>query len=126
MSVSRPVQGQYATLVSADTGGVFWRRGRDTLFVADKSWVGRDSAYALPACVYSGRSQRMLARDSVWVTIGRPAQFWTGSLRPGEERQVDSTWTLPSGRRFTLLDVSAPISPCGVNAGQVWFHWTIE
>lgn len=114
-----------ATLVSADTGGLVWGRGPDSIRVQNRTWVGRDSAAARPDCVYSGTSQRMLARDSMHVTIWAGDQRWEMTLRPGEVIPIDATWALPSGRHFTLLDLSAPASPCGVNAGQIWFHWRL-
>lgn len=116
-----------ATLVSADTGGVFWARGADTLRVTNSTWTRADSAPAAPDCVYSGRSRRMTARDSMRVTISAATFTWSLILRPSDElRPAKAPTRLPSGRTFTLLDVSAPTSPCGVNAGQVWFHWSID
>lgn len=119
---------QAATLVSADTGGMFYTHGPDTLRATNRTWVSRDSAPAMPDCVYSGLSQRMLARDSMRVTIGVRGRLplWSGTLRPGDKATIGATWPLPSGRRFTLLDIRAPASPCGVNAGQVWFTWRFE
>lgn len=114
-----------ATLVSADTGGVFWHRGQDSLRVSNQTWVGRDSASALPDCVYSASNPRMMGRDSMEVTIRNRDRTWHRVLHPGDEVAVN--WSTPvTFGRFTLVDVSAPRSPCGVNAGQIWYHWTVE
>jgi hypothetical protein len=115
-----------ATTVSADTGGIFFHRGPDTLWVTNQTWASRDSAPQLPDCVYSGRSQRMLARDSMRVTIReRSRTLWSGTLRSGDAIPVARAWQL-TGHRFVLLEVSAPLSPCGVNSGQIWMQWVIE
>lgn len=116
-----------ATLVSADTAGIFFRRGPDTLFVANRTWASRDSAPRLPDCVYSGRSQRMLARDSMRLTITDASRtvWWDVVLRPNDAIKPQVTLALPH-TVMHLLDVSAQASPCGVNAGQVYFHWSIE
>jgi hypothetical protein len=116
-----------ATTVSADTGGIFFHRGPDTLWVTNQTWASRDSAPKLPDCVYSGRSLRMLARDSMRVTIReRSRVLWSGTLRTGDAIPVARAWQLAGGQRFILLEVSAPLSPCGVNSGEAWFQWTIE
>lgn len=116
-----------ATLVSADTAGIFFRRGPDSLFARNQSWASRDSAPASPDCVYSGRSRRMLARDSMRLTItdARKTVWWDVVLRPNATITPRVTLALPH-TVIHLLDVSAPASPCGVNAGQIWFKWTAE
>lgn len=122
-----PAQAQQATLVSADTGGMFYARGTDTLFARNTTWASRDSASALPDCVYSGASRRMLARDSMRLTItdARGTVWWDVVLRPNATIKPQVTLALPH-TVMHILDVSAPASVCGVNAGQLWFHWRIE
>ena len=67
----------------------------------------------------------MLERDSMAITIRNRDRTWHRVLRPGDDFAVN--WSMPVAvGMFTLVDISAPRSPCGVNAGQVWYHWTVE
>jgi hypothetical protein len=114
-----------ATLVSADTGGLFWHRGHDSIWVTNHTWIGHDSAPAFPDCVYSATNPRMMARDSIDVTISNHRWKWVRVLHPDEMLIVNWSAPLADGV-FTLVDVSTPRSQCGVNAGQVWYHWRFE
>jgi hypothetical protein len=114
-----------ATLVMADTGGLFWHRGHDSIWVTNHTWVGHDSAPAFPDCVYSATNPRMMARDSMGVTISNHHWKWDRVLRPDETLILNWSVTMVGGT-FTLVDISTPRSQCGVNAGQVWYHWRFE
>lgn len=120
------------TRVSADTGGLFWERNGDSLFVRNTTWVGKDSAAAKSDCVYTlGKNPRMMARDSMHIEIEGKRSDGYGwikeyTIRTGETIHTDWWGNLNDSLRFTISEVSAPSSECGVNAGQVTFTWKLK
>jgi len=118
-----------STIVSADSKGTFWRMPVDSLIVSTLTYwhVPVALAPAEEPCVYSGRSQRANLADSTYIIIRNSKKLlYELTLRPKDTFLVDSNFVVNKTWIFTIIDISMPRDPCGVNEGQVWFHWELH